>query len=217
MSQDDALTVLRRRIQVAEHRAAPGGAYPQITIPTQELLRALELAAQQPPAPALAAVAPSATPGGAPAERWHSPLHRTYIHDPDARRAPAVNARLAQLKPAERELAIRMEEDRGRASLLALVKGECRRLDLLAQHFKNPMQSTTGFPDLHILGTGQGRLMYRELKKERGRCSDDQVAYLTRLNTCGLDADVWRPSDWYTQRIQRELAALAEVEFVSWW
>lgn len=214
MSRDDALTTLRRRIRIAETRADAHGAFPKVTVPTRELLQALELAgAQQAPPQQLTAVEPWDTP----AEWWRSPLHRTYRHDPDAHRAPAVNARLAQLNPAERELAIRMEEDRGRGSLLSLIKAECKRLGLLAQHFKNPMQSTTGFPDLHILGWGPGRLMYRELKKERGWCSEVQVDYLARLNRCGFDADVWRPSDWYgTQRIQRELAALAGEEYASW-
>lgn len=42
------------------------------------------------------------------------------------------------------------------------------------------------------------RLLVRELKAERGRVSEAQGIVLEALRRCGIDAKVWRPSDWPT-------------------
>lgn len=206
-SRADAPTRLRRRITIASNAAAARGTTATVQVPVAELEALLALIERTPE--------PAALPPAS--DQWRSPLHRTYQHDPAAHRAPAVAARLANLSAGQAQIAKSMSEDGRHGSLLVLIKGEIRRLGgLLAYHTKNAMQSSSGFPDLHILGEGPGRVMYRELKTERGWASEDQVNYLYRLNTCGFDADVWRPSDWYSQRIQRELAALAGQEYASW-
>lgn len=35
-----------------------------------------------------------------------------------------------------------------------------------------------------------------ELKTERGKLSDDQVAVIESLRSAGVDVRLWRPSDW---------------------
>jgi hypothetical protein len=54
--------------------------------------------------------------------------------------------------------------------------------------------SVTGWPDCVILG--HNRALFVELKSQRGRVSDEQSALLAELRDAGLDARLWRPSDW---------------------
>ena len=77
-----------------------------------------------------------------------------------------------------------------------------------AFHVRDSRRSTgDGYPDWTLLGPD--RLMFRELKRETGRTTAAQDAWLAALRGAGQDADVWRPSDLLSQRIGRELAALA--------
>lgn len=66
---------------------------------------------------------------------------------------------------------------------------------------------TPGFPDWCIIGPR--RVMWRELKSHRGTLSPEQKAVLARLEGQGADVGVWRPMDWFSGRITRELCALA--------
>jgi hypothetical protein len=46
------------------------------------------------------------------------------------------------------------------------------------------------------------RLVFAELKKEKGRLSKDQEVWLKALEpfheACGVESWLWRPSDWDT-------------------
>ena len=90
--------------------------------------------------------------------------------------------------------------------LMAAVRTACRHLRLLAYHTHDSRRSEPGFPDLVIVGR---RVIYRELKTQRGRLRPEQRAWLAALQEAGQDADVWRPSDWQSGRITRELQAVA--------
>lgn len=50
-----------------------------------------------------------------------------------------------------------------------------------------------GFPDLVLV---RDRVIFAELKSDRGRLSDDQTAWIGALNTAGAEAYVWRPDDF---------------------
>lgn len=50
-----------------------------------------------------------------------------------------------------------------------------------------------GFPDLVLVRNG--RLIFAELKSERGRISDAQEAWLARLAEADVEVYVWRPTD----------------------
>lgn len=56
--------------------------------------------------------------------------------------------------------------------------------------------TSSGFPDLVIIHPP--RILFRELKTEKGKLSERQVKWLKELNECQVDAGVWRPSDWET-------------------
>ena len=61
-----------------------------------------------------------------------------------------------------------------------------------------------GFPDLLLVRAGLVRTV--ELKREAGRVSETQRAWLAALGECpGVEAGVWRPRDWHDGTIVRTL------------
>ena len=99
-----------------------------------------------------------------------------------------------------------MSEDRGPDSLDAHVRRMFKDLGLMAYHTRTSVGSAKGFPDWTIVGI---RVMFRELKTQRGKLTSAQRDWLEALHTAGADADVWRPEDLLNGRIAHELAALA--------
>lgn len=55
-------------------------------------------------------------------------------------------------------------------------------------------RSDPGWPDLVLARCG--RLLFRELKTEKGRVTDSQAGWLFVLESAGQDVAVWRPSMW---------------------
>lgn len=64
---------------------------------------------------------------------------------------------------------------------------------------------TAGFPDLVLINAPQKRVLWRELKTEKGRLSEHQKAFLLALDACGHDTGVWRPRDLLDGHIEAEL------------
>jgi hypothetical protein len=52
--------------------------------------------------------------------------------------------------------------------------------------------SPPGWPDLVLV---RDRILFRELKTDKGPISDAQIGWITKLRDAGGDADVWRPAD----------------------
>ena len=50
-----------------------------------------------------------------------------------------------------------------------------------------------GWPDLTLI---RDRILYREVKTEKGRVTKSQDRMIVSLLAAGGDAKVWRPSDW---------------------
>lgn len=50
-----------------------------------------------------------------------------------------------------------------------------------------------GFPDIILV---RERVVYAELKTQRGKLSPEQVRWLDTLKAAGEEVYVWRPSDW---------------------
>jgi len=91
------------------------------------------------------------------------------------------------------------------ADLQSCVMDVCRSLHLLVYHTHDSRRSAAGFPDLVIVGR---RLIVRELKTTRGKTTTDQDRWLAGLREAGVDAAVWRPSDWREGNVLRQLRAL---------
>lgn len=77
-----------------------------------------------------------------------------------------------------------------------------KRLGWLTYHTHDSRRSAPGFPDLVMV---RGTVLYRELKAANGVVSNHQDVWLRALRVAGVDADVWKPKDLMSGRIEREL------------
>ena len=92
-----------------------------------------------------------------------------------------------------------MREDQLQASIAEL----CKYLGALIYHTHDSRRSNAGWPDCAII-TRDNRLLVRELKVGRNKPSKAQQQWLDRLKAAGVDAGVWRDTDW-PDRIKNEL------------
>ena len=62
-------------------------------------------------------------------------------------------------------------------------------------HDYDSRRSSPGFPDLTMVSK-DGRIIFAELKSQKGRVKKEQQAWLDRLGeNSGVEAYLWRPSD----------------------
>lgn len=66
----------------------------------------------------------------------------------------------------------------------------------------NSKHSPPGWPDLVLCRPPE--LVMAELKRETGRLTPAQRAWLADLEACGIECHLWRPADWDT--IEKRLA-----------
>ena len=90
--------------------------------------------------------------------------------------------------------------------LQRLIADLCGWLGVAHFHVLNAKGMTRGWPDSVIVGQ---RILYRELKSEAGRLTPEQRQVGYRIKAAGGDWDVWRPRDWLSGRVERELRLLA--------
>ena len=90
-------------------------------------------------------------------------------------------------------------------AFLAQVRRLATDMGWMTYHTHDSRRSESGFPDLVLISPAQGRILFRELKKMKGRVSPDQKRFLEALNAVGQDAAVWRPDDLLEERILNEL------------
>lgn len=69
--------------------------------------------------------------------------------------------------------------------------------------WRTPIQGHAGYPDL-TMARG-GRLVFAELKSQRGRLTPDQAVWINELNGTVAEVYVWRPSDWLSGVIMETL------------
>ncbi len=60
--------------------------------------------------------------------------------------------------------------------------------------YATPIQGDKGFPDLVLVK--EGRVVFAELKSERGRIKPDQVRWRDAITKGAVEYYLWRPSDW---------------------
>lgn len=72
----------------------------------------------------------------------------------------------------------------------------------LEYHPYDSRRSQPGWPDLALIRPP--RLVFAELKTERGRLTNEQEKVLCMLSQCGVETYIWRPSD--LERVARILA-----------
>ena len=79
------------------------------------------------------------------------------------------------------------------------------RMGFISYHTYDSRRSQKGFPDLVLVHPKQRRVIWRELKSEKGVTSAEQKVWISALSLVGEDVDVWRPRDWVSGRIEKEL------------
>jgi hypothetical protein len=57
------------------------------------------------------------------------------------------------------------------------------------------IHSPRGFPDLVLANPQQKRVIFAELKSEKGELTEYQRDWLETLEACGQEVYVWRPAD----------------------
>ncbi len=67
-------------------------------------------------------------------------------------------------------------------------------------HPYDSRHSVAGYPDLTLI---KGRIVFAELKRERGRVSAAQEVWLAAIKAAGGECYVWKPSQW--DEVQRVL------------
>lgn len=98
-------------------------------------------------------------------------------------------------------VAARMTE----AQLQAMVVTAARTLGWLVYHTHDSRRSQPGFPDLVLVHPVQRRVLWRELKTERGRVSSAQDEWIHALTRAGQDVAVWRPADYLDGSVLADL------------
>jgi len=79
--------------------------------------------------------------------------------------------------------------------LQANVVSLAKLLGWFVYHTYDSRRCEPGFPDLVLVR--DGRVIFAELKRERGRLTVHQKAWAERLRECmGVEVYVWRPSNW---------------------
>lgn len=90
-----------------------------------------------------------------------------------------------------------MKEKEFQANVVEL----CHYLGYLTYHTFDSRKSEPGFPDLVIVG--RNRVLFRELKAEKGKVTTKQLMWGGAIIAGGGDWEVWRPS--MMDRIQEQL------------
>ena len=55
--------------------------------------------------------------------------------------------------------------------------------------------SPAGFPDLVLANPEQKRVIFAELKSEKGQPTPKQIEWLDALDACGQEVYLWKPGD----------------------
>jgi len=71
-----------------------------------------------------------------------------------------------------------------------------RILGYMAYFSWTSIHSPRGFPDLVLCNPEQKRIIYAELKSEKGKPTEKQVEWLNALDACGQEVYLWRPSNF---------------------
>jgi hypothetical protein len=87
------------------------------------------------------------------------------------------------------------------------IRGLAKTLGLLRYHTFDSRRSGPGFPDEALLG--RRGILFRELKRQGKNPTVEQQKWIAGLAALALDVGVWRPEDWMSGRIQREMMAIA--------
>jgi hypothetical protein len=91
--------------------------------------------------------------------------------------------------------------------LLDHIADLCHDLAIMLFHTHDSRRDLgAGFPDLVL--AGPGGVLFRELKNDHGQLRPEQQRWRYRLLAGGTDYGVWRPDQWRSGFIEKELNAI---------
>jgi VRR-NUC domain len=127
-------------------------------------------------------------------ETWDG-IHRHHADPTAADVREAVEKKLAPkpvtpLTQADQSAATDVTEKEFMASVVEMAQ----MLGWLVYHTYDSRRSEAGFPD--IVCVRRDRVLFIELKTEKGRLSEEQERWLSALGLAGAEVHCWRPSDW---------------------
>lgn len=135
------------------------------------------------------------------------------VAKPGTPRPPVRDVPGPSLSPGLMRIALAMSEEQLLSKVTLGTRREpgiCKQLGLGWIHHRRSEMTNPGWPDLVVKApAGRAGVMFRELKKQKEKPTQDQWEWLDALSAAGMDADWWRPSDYLCGRVARELAALA--------
>jgi hypothetical protein len=102
---------------------------------------------------------------------------------------------------ARHQLDLAMTEAQWQATVVELAT----RRGWLTYHVHDPRRSNPGFPDLVLV---KERVVFAELKAQKGRLTEQQSIWQIALRVAGAEAYCWRPSDW--PQVEQTLRRRAE-------
>lgn len=100
------------------------------------------------------------------------------------------------------------------AQLFESVRDHLNAFGWLWVHHYDSRRSNAGFPDIVAIREGEygGRVLFVELKREKGQLSPDQAEWYGGLLACMRSGHpevyVWRPSDLSSGEVERVLRSL---------
>jgi len=95
------------------------------------------------------------------------------------------------------------------AELEEHVRAICNDLGVIRIHVYSSRGTTPGVPDDLLVGSDG--ILWRELKTAKGKLSPAQQAMGEALTAAGQDWSVWRPGDYLSGRMARELTAISRL------
>ena len=81
------------------------------------------------------------------------------------------------------------------ADLREQIRTLCKLYGWLMYFTWNSRNSPSGFPDLVLVNPQQKRVVFAELKSEKGQVTDNQTQWQAALIMCDQEVHVWRPDD----------------------
>ena len=81
------------------------------------------------------------------------------------------------------------------ADLREQVRDLCKLFGWKMQFSWTSIHSPRGFPDLVLANREQKRVIFAELKSDKGKVTPQQEEWLGILKACGQIVYVWRPGD----------------------
>lgn len=75
------------------------------------------------------------------------------------------------------------------------IRDLCKLFGWKMQFTWTSIHSPKGFPDLFLANAEQRRIIFAELKSEKGKLTPEQREWLDILYACGQETYLWRPGD----------------------